>query len=116
MSNKTSEKITIFFKAGYDGKCFGACYQSQRVLMLAKLKLNEHIIPSFKTIAVNISRPPESFKKLGLRLRVPALYMDASPDIEPVDVPDDIVTVLESQYPGGLLKNDLVNEAEAATR
>lgn len=117
MSNKSTDKIIIFLKAGYDGKCLGACHQSQRILMLAELKAYAKTIPTFATIPVNISRPPDSFKKLGLRLRVPALYLDVgSEDMEPLDVADDIVTTLETRYPGGILKNDFNNEAETATR
>lgn len=114
----TKEKITVFFKAGYDGKCLGACHQSQRVLMLAELKLSAAVIPKFHKIPVNISRPPDSFRQLGLRRRVPALHLDTgkSDDNEPIDVADDIVAVLESRYPGGVLKNDVETKAEIATR
>lgn len=110
-----SSNVTLFVKAGKDGKCLGACPQSQRVLMLAELKVAAKILPQFKTIPVNVSRPPEVFSRLGLRLRVPALYLGL--DEDPVDVADDIVSLLESRFPGGILQQNQEDpEAELVTR
>ncbi|XP_069695773.1 chloride intracellular channel protein 4-like [Periplaneta americana] len=109
----TNKDITLFVKAGKDEKILGACPQSQRVLMIAELKVAANVLPQFKTIPVNVSRPPETFRRLGLRLRVPALYLGSEDD--PVDVADDIVTLLETRFPGGLLQQE-DPEAELATR
>lgn len=110
--------VGFFFKAGFDGECMGACYQSQRVLMLAELKFSSGVMNGFKTVPVNISKPPKEFKELGLHLRVPALFLilKDKKDSDPIDIADDIVLELEKLYPGGLLKNDLENESENATR
>lgn len=111
-------QVGIFFKACFDGECMGACYQSQRVLMLAELKSSYGVMNQFKTVPVNISKPPKEFKELGLHLRVPALFLipKDKKDSDPIDIADDIVLELEKLYPGGLLKNDLENESENATR
>lgn len=118
ISRKMSQSptnISIFVKAGKDGKSLGACPQSQRVLMLAELKFAAKVLPQFKTIPVNVSRSPEAFRRLGLRLRVPALYLGLGED--PVDVADDIVSLLESRFPGGILQqNEEDPEAELVTR
>ncbi|KAK7865376.1 hypothetical protein R5R35_001864 [Gryllus longicercus] len=106
--------VTLFVKAGWDGKALGACHQSQRVLMLAKLKFAAGVLPSLESIPVNVSRPPQVFCELGLRLRVPALCLGI--DIEPIDVADDIVSSLEEYYPGGVLIQNEVTEATVATR
>jgi len=112
--NKSPANVTLFVKAGKDGKSLGACPQSQRVLMLAELKVTAMILPRFETIPVNVARPPEAFRRLGLRLRVPALYLGSD---DPVDVADDIVSLLESRFPGGILQQNQEDpEAELATR
>lgn len=115
---KGAVEVGVFFKAGFDGECMGACYQSQRVLMLAELKSSCGVMNQFKTVPVNISKPPKKFKELGLHLRVPALFLilKDKKDTDPIDIADDIVLELEKLYPGGLLKNDLENESENATR
>lgn len=105
--------MTLFVKAGWDGKSLGACHQSQRVLMLSKLKVAAGVLPSLECIPVNVSRPPDVFRELGLRLRVPALHLHKE---EPIDVPDDIVMALEEQYPGGTYLSQEVPEATVATR
>jgi len=113
--NQSPANVTLFVKAGKDGKSLGACPQSQRVLMLAELKVTAMILPRFETIPVNVARPPDAFRRLGLRLRVPALYLGL--DEDPVDVADDIVSLLESRFPGGILQqNQEEPEAELATR
>ncbi|XP_039300203.1 chloride intracellular channel protein 2 [Nilaparvata lugens] len=113
----TKDKVTLFYKAGYDDKCFGACYQSQRVLILSELKFSKHLMPEFTCIPVNISRPPDSFQRLGLRLRVPALHIQNELDdkIEPIDVADDIVSNLQSRFPGGVISNHWEAQAENVT-
>lgn len=112
------DEVGIFFKAGCDGECVGACYQSQRVLMLAEMKFLNGVMSKFTTVPVNISKPPKEFKELGLHLRVPALFFNSNTkkNSDPIDIADDIVLELEKLYPGGLLKNDLENESEKATR
>jgi len=113
--NQSPANVTLFVKAGKDGKSLGACPQSQRVLMLAELKVTAMILPRFETIPVNVARPPDAFRRLGLRLRVPALYLGL--DEDPVDVADDIVSLLESRFPGGVLQQNQEDpEAELATR
>lgn len=113
--NQSPSNLTLFVKASKDGKRFGACPQSQRVLMLTELKVAAKILPPFKTVPVNVSRPPEAFSRLGLRLRVPALYLGL--DEDPVDVADDIVSLLESRFPGGILQQNQEDpEADLATR
>lgn len=110
-----SSNLTLFVKAGKDEKCLGACPQSQRILMLAELKVAAKILPQFRTVPVNVSRPPEVFSRLGLRLRVPALYFGI--DEDPIDVADDIVSLLESRFPGGNLEQNQEDpEAELVTR
>ncbi|KAG8278648.1 Chloride intracellular channel protein 6 [Homalodisca vitripennis] len=113
-----SAEIKVFSKAGYDNKCIGACYQSQRILMIAEIKFNAGVLPKYEVIPVNVSKPPKEFKELGLHLRVPALFLSLGKkeEFEPIDIADDIVLELESRYPGGLLKNELEAEAESATR
>lgn len=110
--------IHIFFKSGYDNESPGACYQSQRVLMIMELKCSSNVIPKYSRTPVNISKPPKVFKELGLHLRVPALYLKFknNVDFEPMDFADDIVVELETRFPGGFLKNDIEVEAEIATR
>lgn len=111
-------EIHIFFKAGYDNVRLGACYQSQRVLMLVELKCSSNIITKLVKTPVNVSKPPKVFKELGLHLRVPALYLKFAnnEDFEPLDFADDIVMELENRFPGGLMKSDIEAEAEIATR
>ncbi|RZF35816.1 hypothetical protein LSTR_LSTR006274 [Laodelphax striatellus] len=115
MSSK--DKVVIFFKAGYDDKCFGACYQSQRVLMLSELKASNQVMPEFTCVPVNVSRPPDSFQNLGLRLRVPALHIqnDEEEKSEPIDVADDIVSTLQTRFPGGVISNHWEAQAETVT-
>lgn len=113
--NQFPGNVTLFVKAGKDGKSLGACPQSQRVLMLAELKATAMILPRFETIPVNVARPPDTFRRLGLRLRVPALYLGLDEDA--IDVADDIVSLLESRFPGGILQQNQEDpEAELATR
>ncbi|XP_054271726.1 chloride intracellular channel exl-1-like [Macrosteles quadrilineatus] len=117
MTDKDTKSIKIFFKAGYDNECLGACYQSQRVLMFAELKAKAGVMPLFEKTPVNISKPPKAFKELGLHLRVPALYLDIrGQDFDAIDIADDIIVELDSRYQGGILKNELDTEAENATR
>ena len=115
MNEKKLTDLTLFVKAGRKGQNLGACPQSQRVLMVAELKVAENILSCFTTVPVNISKPPEVFSRLGLRLRVPALFLGSNE--EPIDVADDIITILEERFPGGILhpvQED--SEAELATR
>lgn len=112
--------ITLFIRAGRDGCSVGACPDSQRVLSLLHMKLMQ---PKYKSelkvqiIPVCISRPPESFTNLGLRLRVPAIYLKSRNLIE--DTTDEIIQLLEKEYPGGILYSTdekLEAAAEIATR
>lgn len=110
--------IYVFFKSGVDNFSVGACYQSQRVLMVSELKHSSNVMPEFIKIAVNVNKPPKVFKDIGLHLRVPALHLKSASneDFEPIDIADDIVMELENRFPGGLMKNDLEAQAEIATR
>lgn len=115
MNEYKPNDLTLFVKAGRKAQNLGACPQSQRVLMVAELKVAAGVLPHFITVPVNVSKPPEAFSRLGLRLRVPALFLCSKE--EPTDVADDIVTILEERFPGGVLQPPQEDsEAEIATR
>lgn len=117
MNSDEIESVLIFFKAGFDDKCVGACYQSHRILMLSELKYSNGLIPAFHSIPVNKSKPSKEFKELGLHLRIPALYFKTSKmSFEPIESADDIILELDSRYPGGVITSDLEVEVESLTR
>lgn len=104
--------LKVFVKLGVDNKNIGACLDSQCIVMLAHLKKSANIIPNYTLIKVNPSKPPESLTSLGLRLRIPCIVLDG----DAIDDPDEVLATLESKFPGGLLKSELENDAEIATR
>ncbi|CAM1323664.1 CLIC6 (predicted) [Pycnogonum litorale] len=109
MSGELPE-VLLFVKSGADGKRYGACPFCQRIFMILLLKASAKAL-KFKVATVNIVKPPEQFKKLGLR-RLPALVCgDATHEIV-----DDIVQFLDESFPTeDLLKyND--QDAEIAVK
>ncbi|KAI5741223.1 hypothetical protein M8J76_011567 [Diaphorina citri] len=104
--------LKIYVKLGVDNKNIGACLESQCIVMLAHLKKSAHLIDNYTIIKVNPSKPPESFTSLGLRLRIPCIVLNN----DAIDDPDEILTTLEDNFPGGLLKNEFESDAEIATR
>lgn len=116
-SDSEVKSVSIFFKAGFDDKCVGACYQSHRILMLSELKYNAGCMPTFNSIPVNKSKPSKEFKELGLHLRVPALYLKTfKSSLEPIDSADDIILELDKRYPGGVFSSHFEAESENVTR
>ena len=94
--------IKLFVKAGVDGVSYGACPASQRLYMILSLKssLGGH---KFTVYAVNLAKPSDEFKSLGLHL-VPALsYLQ-----DHFDHTDEILEYLEDNFPKGDLSYDNV--------
>lgn len=106
------ENLKVFVKLGVDNKNIGACLDSQCILMFVHLKKSANIIPDYTLIKVNPSKPPKSLTTLGLRLRIPCIVLNG----EGIDDPDEILTTLEKNFPGGLLQSEIENEAEISTR
>lgn len=86
-------QVTLFVKAGADGKRYGACPFCQRIFMILIIKAEANQL-AFKVATVNLAKPPEEFKKLTLR-RVPALVHDETC----LDYVDDIAEYLDVTFP-----------------
>ncbi|UYV68651.1 CLIC6 [Cordylochernes scorpioides] len=93
-------EIILFVKAGADGKRYGACPFCQRIFMILMHKSQEGLL-HFKVATVNLSKPPEEFKKAGLR-RIPAI-ISADGGLDNVD---DIVDYLDANFPSTSLAYD----------
>lgn len=73
-------------------------------------------MPKARVVPVSLARPPAEFRKLDLRLRVPAIHIvsaEGNEELDPLDSADDIVSLLESRYPGGIGSGGPQIEAEA---
>ncbi|XP_049843763.1 chloride intracellular channel protein 5-like [Schistocerca gregaria] len=125
--NQSTPFMTLYVRAGRDGRSLGACPDSQRSIFLAELKsLSGDTEPplKYRIIPVCPSRPPPEFTCLGeggARLRLPAAKLDAGPwgPESVVDSADDITALLEKYFPGGVAKAatpELEAAAELATR
>ncbi|XP_076361138.1 chloride intracellular channel exl-1-like [Tachypleus tridentatus] len=86
-------EVLLFVKAGADGKCYGACPFCQHIFMILMVKARVQKL-KFKVATVNLAKPPEEFKKFGLR-RVPAI-VHAENSIDSVD---DILQYLDNIFP-----------------
>lgn len=116
MNVGSEDEIVLFVKLGYDGTSLGACHQSQRVHMLARLKASAKVMPSPRVVTVNTAKPPREYSELDLRLRLPVLHIIPAREAcgpEPLDSSDDIVAALETTYPGGLCMSSSQCEAAA---
>jgi len=86
------EQLTLYVKAGCDGKRYGACPFCQRVFMVLLLKAKAHL--QFKVVSVNLTKPLFEFRALGLK-RVPAIVHGE----EVFDNVDDILYYLDVKFP-----------------
>lgn len=96
--------VTLFVKAGADGKRYGACPFCQRIFMILIIKAESNLL-TFRVATVNLAKPPEEFKKLTLR-RVPAIVHED----DSLDNVDDIVEYLDVTFP---TPNLIYEDAEA---
>lgn len=95
--------VKLYVKAGADGQRYGACPFCQRIFMILMLK-SKHGQFRFTVATVNLSKPPEEFKHLGLR-HVPALVHG---DVA-YSVVDDIIEYVDEVFPIGDLTFDDVH-------
>ena len=65
------DMLTLYVRSGFDGKKYGACPFSQRVFMVLMMKASRSNI-QFIVATVPTGRPPDEFKKHGLR-NLPAI-------------------------------------------
>ncbi|XP_069675453.1 chloride intracellular channel Clic-like [Periplaneta americana] len=101
------KKITLYVKAGRSPDTLGACSESQRAHLLARLKL-KHVNP----VLVDVENPPLEFTSAGFA-RVPAvLHSDGTGSDE------NVVEVLLEKYPGGVLNSgqEELEDVENVTR
>ena len=63
--------LTLYVRSGFDGKKYGACPASQRVFMVLMMK-SSRVSLQFLVATVHTGRPPDEFKKHGLR-NLPAI-------------------------------------------
>lgn len=85
--------VMLFVKSGADCKRYGACPFCQRIFMILMVKANANKL-KFKVATVNLVKPPEQFRKMGLR-RLPALVFGD----ECHEIVDDIVQFLDECFP-----------------
>lgn len=102
-------EVTLFVKAGADGKRYGACPFCQRIFMILLIKAKNQQL-RFKVATVNVAKPPEDFKKVALR-RVPAIAHNDNA----TDNVDDIVQYLDEVFPTETLYYEN-SEAEKACK
>jgi chloride intracellular channel protein 2 len=107
--NHQANGVILYVKAGADGQRYGACPFCQRVFMVLLLKSlhgPRSAKLNFRVVTVNLARPPEEFRRRGLR-RLPALVDDVHGDQEVLDTVEDIISYIDAKYPdGGLLSYD----------
>lgn len=98
MSNTASTaEVTLFVKAGDDGKRYGACPFCQRLFMLLLVKASEGQL-HFQVATINLAKPADLFRKLGLR-RVPAVrHGDTA-----LDNVDEMIQYLDEKFPSPIL-------------
>ncbi|GAB6019926.1 hypothetical protein CHUAL_001457 [Chamberlinius hualienensis] len=114
MSSSTSSsptsvaELTLYVKAGSDGVRYGACPICQRVFMLLSLRLRYQQL-SFKVATINLAKPPEDFRKLGLK-RLPALHYAANELA--LDNVDEIIDFLDENFPLNNNNDDVNGEVD----
>ncbi|EFX88801.1 hypothetical protein DAPPUDRAFT_191462 [Daphnia pulex] len=96
----SQQMMVLYVKAGADGKRYGACPFCQRAFMVVLTKSLQHPF-HFRSVTVNLAKPPEIFHQRGLR-RVPSLE-DGDQVIDNID---DIVSYLENKFPDNRLLYD----------
>lgn len=96
--------LTLYVKAGFDGRKYGACPFCQRIFMMLMLKVNEGAPLKFRVATVPSSRHPDEFKVQGLR-NLPAIIHGNRVAIDTVE---EIVDYIDSQFPG-VDNNNYVN-------
>uniref|UniRef100_T1JKS1 CLIC N-terminal domain-containing protein n=1 Tax=Strigamia maritima TaxID=126957 RepID=T1JKS1_STRMM len=85
-------QIKLFVKAGADGQRYGACPLCQRAFMVLVLK-SQSTKFDFRVITVNLAKPLDEFRDLGLK-RLPALaHGDRT-----CDTVDDIVQYIDDNF------------------
>ncbi|KAL3862132.1 hypothetical protein ACJMK2_008122 [Sinanodonta woodiana] len=94
-----SNSVELFVKAGENGLNYGACPFCQMVYMILDTKSKEGDL-TYDVITINMSRPPQEFKKLANRLPV-LRHMD-----EILSGNDEIVNYLDLTFPHPDLRYD----------
>jgi len=105
----TSCMLTLYVRSGFDGKKYGACPASQRVFMVLMMK-SSRVSLQFLVATVHTGRPPDEFKKHGLRNLPAIIYKN-----DAHDTVEEIMEYLEEKFPSPSLHSDNIL-AEAATR
>jgi len=100
--------LTLYVKAGYDGRKYGACPFCQRIFMMLMLKVGQGAPLNFRVATVPTSRLPDEFKANGLR-NLPAIIHGNRVAIDTVE---EIVDYVDSQFPTDSNNNNFpeVNE------
>jgi len=110
MSNYNNyDMLTLYVRSGFDGKKYGACPFSQRVFMVLMMKASRSNI-QFIVATVPTGRPPDEFKKHGLRNLPAIIYKN-----DAHDTVEEIMDYIEAKFPSQNLHSDNLL-AEAATR
>lgn len=87
--------LTLYVKAGYDGRKYGACPFCQRIFMMLMLKVKNGAPLKFRVATVPVSRLPEEFKANGLR-NLPAIIHGNRIAIDTVE---EIADYIDQQFP-----------------
>jgi len=93
-------------RSGCDGKKYGACPLAQRVFMVLMMKASHTNNVRFIVATVPSGRPPDEFKRHGLR-NLPAIIFRG----EALDTVEEIVDFIDTTFP----EDNLDNMAETAT-
>lgn len=86
--------LTLYVRAGFDGKKYGACPMCQRVFMVLMLKASECRELKFRVATVPKSGLPDEFRDHGLR-NLPAIIHGN----EAIDTVEEIIEYIDSAYP-----------------
>jgi len=110
MSGYTNQDmLTLYVRSGFDGKKYGACPFSQRVFMVLMMKASRSHI-QFIVATVPTGRPPDEFKRHGLRNLPAIIYKN-----DALDTVEEIIDYIDMKFPSPNLNSDNIL-AEAATR
>ena len=109
MGSATMPSMTVYVKAGADGRRPGACPFSQAVYMSALAAEAAGLASCGEPVPVMVSRPPAEFAQHGLK-HVPAVVCGGVA----LDNPDDIASYMREAFPGAGLAY-VCPEAELAT-
>ncbi|XP_037091685.1 chloride intracellular channel exl-1-like [Pollicipes pollicipes] len=109
MGSAALPAMTVYVKAGADGRRPGACPFSQAVHMAVLAAEAAGLLTCGDPVPVSVVRPPEAFARLGLK-HVPAVVCGQVA----LDNADDIALYLQQAFPGAGLAY-VCPQAELAT-